>query len=336
MKMVSAIYFCCPPELRDDWLITRNDKDGDLEDGKTEEINLRILVRLYHGRWYLPKLLPEDDSKGNDYVNDNTPFSASLTLDKEYDLDSISVLDGTHVDDTFKKNYEAWLEKEVYSRGNEWKYNGNGVHQNSGINDDDDSTSDDDDDDDDDDDEKIRQSTDWSLGTPIPGTPKRRLSNNCHLGISPTLLAQEINKLYHEELDREFNMAVETQNATISATAGGWDTPIEPTNVTGERLHSKNIEAFGFGDDEGDDSNEDNTDQSWLADPLRDVDWTNLSEDELAKRLAIVEEKTVQRWMDVDIDDSRYIKVLNTFENIEDDPMNEIWGAVDPSLETWS
>ncbi|KAI8339058.1 hypothetical protein BC941DRAFT_469236 [Chlamydoabsidia padenii] len=281
MKMISAIYFCCPPDLRDDWLITRNDKEGDLEEGKMEEINLRILIRLYHGQRYIDKLLPEDDSKHGDYSNDVGPFSASLVLDRDIPEDIT-------LDETFETDYRDWLEKEVYSKN------------------------DDNDDDDNGNNEDQSPTTDWSIGTPIPTTEHTS-------SISPTLLAQEINKLYHEELNREFNLSKETTS--------GWDAPIVLTNVLGERLQVE---------DEDDEDDEDDDKQMDPTDPLGNVDWNNLSEEELAKRLALVEENTVRRWMSVDIDDPQYIKVLNTFENVEEDPMNDVWGAVDPSLETWS
>lgn len=272
--MISAIYFCCPPDLRDDWLITRNDKDGDLEEGKMEEINLRILIRLYHGQRYIHKLLPDDDSKHNDYLGEGGPFSASLVLDKD-SLEDITL------DESFKTDYRSWLEKEVYSKN-------------------------------DDDDEQTPVLTDWSIGTPIPTTEPS--------GISPALLAQEINKLYHEELEREFKLSKEITS--------GWDAPIEPTNIMGERVKSED-------DDDEEDEDKDEKGPN-PADPLENVDWSNLSEEELAKRLAMVEENTVRRWMNVDINDPQYIKVLNTFENVGDDPMNDVWGAVDPSLEPWS
>lgn len=276
MKMISAVYFCCPPDLRDDWLITRNDKDADLEEGKMEEINLRMLIRLYHGQRYIHKLLPEDDSRHDDYLDDGGPFSASLVLDKD-------ITDDITLNESFKTDYHSWLEKEVYSKT----------------------------DDDDDDDDHPPPSTDWSIGTPIPSAENS--------GISPSVLAQEINKLYHEELAREFSLAKEKAGS-------GWDAPIEPTNIMGERIQNE--------DDDGDEDGAAMTLDP--TDPLGNVDWSNLSEEELAARLVLVEENTVRRWMSVDINDPQYIKVLNTFENVEDSPVNDAWGAVDPSLEPWS
>jgi hypothetical protein len=286
MKMISAIYFCCPPDLRDDWLITRNDKDADLE-GKMEEINLRMLIRLYHGQRYIHKLLPEDDSRHDNYLDEGGPFSASLVLDKD-------TTDDITLDDSFKADYHSWLEKEVYSKS---------------------------DDNDNDDDHQPPSSTDWSIGTPI-------FSSTETPGISPSVLAQEINKLYHEELAREFNLAKEKAS-------GGWDAPIEPTNIIGERIQREDDD-----DDDDNDDTDENEDGNAVTldptDPLGNVDWSNLSEKELAARLTLVEENTVRRWMSVDINDPQYIKVLNTFENAEDSLVNDAWGTVDPALEPWS
>ena len=48
--------------------------------------------------------------------------------------------------------------------------------------------------------------------------------------------------------------------------------------------------------------------------PLQDIDWGSLTKEDLEKRLSLVEQKTVQRWLNVEMDDERYLKVLNTYE----------------------
>ncbi|KAI8100080.1 uncharacterized protein BX664DRAFT_238046, partial [Halteromyces radiatus] len=228
-----------------------------------------------------------------------------------HDLDSSAMFDENDLDDTFKKDYSQWLETEVYSKKNQWKY-GKDNH-------------------DDDDDEYLdnyhkqkANTTNWP-GTPIPASPICRPLDNA--GISPTVLAQEINKLYHEELNREFDMNG-SMNGKETKIKDEWDAPTIPTNYMGEFIYTNNNNDDddlypGDDDDDDDDYDDDKKSTRWLTDPLVDVNWTTLTEDEFAKRLAIVEEKTVRRWMNVDINDPQYIKVLDTFEKSEESGYDE-------------
>ncbi|KAI7885634.1 N1221-domain-containing protein [Lichtheimia hyalospora FSU 10163] len=99
MKIVSAIYLRCHTVLKDDW-ISKSDTDSDMEDGMIQEINLRMLVRIYNGQRYLPSMLPQqDEPSGLDTSALTTPLlEEDISLDPE-----------------FMSNYEEWLEKNVYN-----------------------------------------------------------------------------------------------------------------------------------------------------------------------------------------------------------------------------
>ncbi|OBZ89007.1 Striatin-interacting protein 1 [Choanephora cucurbitarum] len=128
-------------------------------------------------------------------------------------------------------------------------------------------------------------------GTPLPDAMPKP--------ISPDDLANEINKLYLEELEREFEKKKKQkeQEEMAHSDVDGWDQPVQ---VPVKQQQQEEEE-------EGDDVVEE-------LDPLQDINWENLTEEDLKQRLTLVEEKTVQRWMNVDMDDPRYLKVVNPLE----------------------
>lgn len=68
-----------------------------------QEINLRMLVRIYNGQRYLPSMLPQqDEPSGLDTSSLTTPL----------------LEDDISLDPDFMSNYEEWLEKNVYNE--EW------------------------------------------------------------------------------------------------------------------------------------------------------------------------------------------------------------------------
>ncbi|KAI8330599.1 hypothetical protein BC941DRAFT_475464 [Chlamydoabsidia padenii] len=91
MKIISAIYLQCRTSLYDDWM-SKVEVDDALIQGKAEEINIRLLARIYHGEVYnLPDWLPSFD---HDEV---------LQEEEEDELE---------LDPSFVANYEIWLDDE--------------------------------------------------------------------------------------------------------------------------------------------------------------------------------------------------------------------------------
>ncbi|KAG1147525.1 hypothetical protein G6F37_003751 [Rhizopus arrhizus] len=276
MRTISAIYSHCLTSLNDDWLST-SEGPVDIEDAIIREKHLRTLVRLYNGKRYIPSLLPSmDEINGREKIYFYGDVTGGLP---NYSVNESIVIDDVELDIGFKLNYRAFLDKEVYSTDTEEE-------------------------EDDDDDEGHHDGTEienqWDIGTPLP-------DNIPTTSISADEIANEINKLYLEELQKEFQ--IKQQLEKEQEQTDGWDIPnTSITNAWGEvRLED-----------------EDENQSSKQEDPLTGIDWNSLTEDELSKRLNQVEEKTVQRWLNVDMDDPRYLKVLNTFET-EIDTDDEGW-----------
>lgn len=263
-----------------------------------KEINLRLLSRLYNGQRYLPNILPKmDEISGPDstlfYLNNST--ITNITEEKgrhlpEYNLNEPVLVDDVELDLAFKNDYRNWLENNIYSITDE----------------------EDDEDDDEGEGEESNPDNTWHIGTPVPDiipTP-----------ITADDLAQEINKLYMEELQREF---IEKQQKKIEleekVEVDGWDKPTVNVNSWGaiyfDNTSNSKAKKVPFDDDDEADEIEPE------VDPLQGINWGSLTEEDLKKRLTLVQEKTVQRWLNVDMDDPRYLKVLNTCEGevLEDD-----------------
>jgi len=262
-----------------------------------KEINLRMLTRLYNGQRYLPNMLPSmDEVSGPDntlfYSNGytaaaNSNDSTTKTL-PEYTLNEPILVDDVQLDMDFKKDYRNWLERDVYSTDGE-----------------------DDEDEDEEDDRDFEQETaaaaNGHVGTPLPDTVP--------VPLSAQDLAQEINKLYLEELRREFEEKqkkqelLEQQERQVLLEQDGWGA--DPYSVqTTDAWGVPTAEKKTLFDDDDDDADQVEPE----VNPLQDIDWGNLTAEELEKRLSLVEQKTVQRWLNVEMDDERYMKVLNTFE----------------------
>jgi hypothetical protein len=258
-----------------------------------KEISLRMLTRLYNGQRYLPSILPTmDEVSGSDsthFFTNHKPSSNTINETDgsrlpEYTLNEPVLLDDVELDMNFKRDYRHWLENDVYS-----------------------TDGDDGDDDDDDDDAEIENNPYHHIGTPLPDA--------IPIPLSTEQLTEEINKLYIEELRREFDEKQQKQRELQlmdqQQTQDGWDQPIVTnTNSWGDPPANSEdvVKSNFFGDDEEADEIEPE------VDPLQGINWDSLTEEDLKKRLHMVEEKTVQRWLNVDMDDPRYLKVLNTFD----------------------
>ncbi|KAJ2957236.1 hypothetical protein NQZ79_g7034 [Umbelopsis isabellina] len=113
--------------------------------------------------------------------------------------------------------------------------------------------------------------------------------------------ARQINELYRSALDLEFNFDSTTKD-------NGWDAPVQFI-----RSYDPHPDDIHFDDDLEDTVN----------DPLSDIDWTALKEEELQARLLRIERQTIQRRLRTD--DENDHKVLNAFEDLAID--NDEWNA---------
>ncbi|KAI8645242.1 hypothetical protein BD408DRAFT_441073 [Parasitella parasitica] len=306
MKTISAIYFHCQTSLNDDWL-SSPEGSVDVDESAMKEINLRLLTRLYNGQRYLPNILPNMDEVsgpentlfyGNSYTTtiNNTHDSNSKKL-PEYTLNEPTFIDDIELDVNFKQDYRDWLERDVYSTDSEG--------EDRGEDEDEDEDEDEGDEDEDEDDQATTAENDFDIGTPAPNTTP--------LALSAEDLAHEINKLYIEELHREFEEKqkkqelLEQQEKQRLLEQDGWGTP-SPTVSVSDSWGCSPKQKVVFDDEEDADEVEPE------FDPLEDIDWSSLTKEDLERRLLIVEQKTVQRWSNIAVDDERYLKVLNTFE----------------------
>lgn len=263
-----------------------------------KEINLRMLTRLYNGQRYLPNILPNmDEVSGpentlfysNGYTTNHDSNSKKLP---EYTLSESILVDDVELDMYFKRDYRDWLEKDVYSTDGE------------------DDEDEDDEDEDDGDFEATTTTTtenDFHIGTPVPDT--------IPIPLSAQDLTNEINKLYIEELRREFEEKqkkqeqLEQQEKQLLLEQDGWGSSPSASSIATDTWGSTEKKtAFDDIDDEDADEMEPE------FNPLQDIDWGSLTKEDLEKRLSLVEQKTVQRWLNVEMDDERYLKVLNTYE----------------------
>ncbi|KAI8971229.1 hypothetical protein BDB01DRAFT_510078 [Pilobolus umbonatus] len=276
MKTISAIYSNCMTKLDDNWLSSA-EGSIDIEEAAMKEVNLRILTRLYNGQWYVPSIMPTmDDINGPDSILFHDRKSFSLTSDDinhyrlpDYSITSPFMINDIQLDSHFKEHYNEWLESEVYSSNEE---------------------------DEEDEEDESTADHEWNAATPIPNIP--------HSPLSQEQLTYEINKLYMEELQREFEEQKKKEQKKVQVPEDGWDVPI-------------NTEKANVWKDE----EEEEIDKE--VDPLNIIDWGELTEEDLNRRLKIVEEKASKRWLNVPMDDARYLKVLNTFEDEEIIPIDE-------------
>jgi hypothetical protein len=259
-----------------------------------KEITLRMLTRLYNGHRYLPNILPTmDEVSGSDSTHFFTNYKSGNEVIAEtdgnrlpeYTLNEPVLLNDVELDMNFKRDYRNWLENDVYSTDGD----------------------EDEDEDEDDDDIHTENNSNKHIGTPLPDT--------IPIPLSTEQLTEEINKLYIEELRREFDEKQQKQKEMElleqQKAQDGWDQPIV-TSTTSWGDPPTNTEDVVKSNFFGDDDEADEVEPE--ADPLQGINWDSLTEEDLKKRLNMVEEKTVKRWLNVDMDDPRYLKVLNTFE----------------------
>lgn len=142
----------------------------------------------------------------------------------------------------------------------------------------------------------VHEDDGWSVDTPIP----------CYQPPpSADALTAEINKLYREQIKKTNR----DNNDSEPAVVDGWDAPVTFNPVVKRRP------ALTLSDEESDDD-EDNNLRDNDDDPLQNIDWSTLTEEELMERMNKIKETTVQRWLYVDLDDPTHCKVLNAIEGL--------------------
>ncbi|KAI9496153.1 hypothetical protein BDB00DRAFT_926965 [Zychaea mexicana] len=188
------------------------------------------------------------------------------------------------------------------------------------INGKDDGDGDDCEDDDDDDDRTYRGFSD---------------SNELSSSTTPTeQLARQIVHLFKQPLKRRLNI----KQTQVVVETDGWDAPSPLRNTAGDLLSQKGELDCDDDDDIDTDDDEDEFTNKEKDDPLKDIDWNSLTDEELNARMNMVEEQTEQRWLSVDLDDPAHCKVLNMLEIIDGDenetdtPAAEDEGIDDPWL----
>ena len=93
MKVITAIYLNCRPELRDEWLASA-DVDQEVEDSLPQEQSLRALVKFYNEKYYSTYAL---QSQQIDHINhkdkSNKTYENEVSQSQTDDHISISSLD---------------------------------------------------------------------------------------------------------------------------------------------------------------------------------------------------------------------------------------------------
>ena len=136
-------------------------------------------------------------------------------------------------------------------------------------------------------------------------------------------LVQQINQLFKQPLQRR----IESKNIIqVPLETDGWDAPTPTTTGSNKLSKKKNNDDIEDDDDiDTDDDEEENENRIMNGknknDPLENIDWGNLTEDELNTRINLVGEQTEQRWMNVDLNDPAYCKVLLDVETEIDDEL---------------
>ncbi|KAI7863698.1 hypothetical protein BDF14DRAFT_1998232 [Spinellus fusiger] len=124
--------------------------------------------------------------------------------------------------------------------------------------------------------------------------------------VSSFLLTTEINKLYHSPIEHKIK-------AKASAMAlEGWGDPGPGASAYTFKKPSHRI--FGIGDSHYDSSDSEEEEQDDKNNPLKNINWESLTEQDLEDRIARVGQSSHSR-MSVDIDDPRYMKVILDVEN---------------------
>jgi len=117
MKLLSAIYQKVRHRLTDDWAYS-NDNEAKPWDFQAEEFTLQANINKFHLRRYQELLYPTyragECPVSNQYEKINRYEDRA---DEDYDFGTD---DANHISPLFERNYERWLESEVFQRHIAW------------------------------------------------------------------------------------------------------------------------------------------------------------------------------------------------------------------------
>lgn len=119
MKLISAIYQKVRHRLTDDWAYS-NDNEARPWDFQAEEFTLQADINKFHQRRYHNILNPTNMKTCNSLIfNHSDKFGGfdECGTDEDYDF---GLEDFSQISPQFEKNYERWLENEVFQRNIDW------------------------------------------------------------------------------------------------------------------------------------------------------------------------------------------------------------------------
>lgn len=117
MKLISAIYQKVRHRLTDDWAYS-NDNEARPWEFQAEEFTLQANINKFHQRRYQSILAPNSKSR-NSMIFDQTDKFGGIQdcTDEDYDFGMNEV---SQISPHFERNYERWLESEVFQRNIDW------------------------------------------------------------------------------------------------------------------------------------------------------------------------------------------------------------------------
>lgn len=120
MKLISAIYQKVRHRLTDDWAYS-NDNEARPWDFQAEEFTLQANINKFHQRRY-QNLLAPNKSRGSLMFNQSDKFGGfDDCTDEDYDFGINDLFNSSNqISPHFERNYELWLENEVFHRNINW------------------------------------------------------------------------------------------------------------------------------------------------------------------------------------------------------------------------
>lgn len=117
MKLISPIYQKVRHRLTDDWAYS-NDNEAKPWDFQAEEFALQANINKFHQRRYQDVLNPTNKVRDSLMFNQSDRFGGfDDVIDEDYEF---GLVDMCRMSPSFERNYERWLENEVFQRKIDW------------------------------------------------------------------------------------------------------------------------------------------------------------------------------------------------------------------------